>query len=501
MNKDILKSIIAISFVFISLLCASILHDMKSGAKEEAKAKKKEEMSKTYDDGSHDFGFNLPLLIIDTKGNKVSDSEKLKAYLQVYDSENKLNYIADDPVITSDINIKIRGNSTRAFPKKQYSIELAKKNNQERKEKLLGMNKESDWVLNGPFADKSLMRNYLVYKTSRNIMEYASDAKFCEVIVIDDGSDTIKKSHYKGVYILIEKIKRGENRVDISKSQSANDETSFIVSKNSQKEGDITLGNYGYETSLYDYGINIEYPTKNLTKEKYEYINKHISEFERVLYSYKFNDPYEGYNKYIDVDTFVDYYIINEFFKNTDAGILSTNIYKDYNEKIKAGPVWDFNSSLGNHSKLIGPAFDYTGFYMIEKTWFGRLMEDITFAKNVEERYKYLRKTYLSDEFLIDLIDETVLHLGDAIERNFTTWPIYMCNQPDMFKVSKGIFKQYENNPQALDKYLQQNPEFLRSTNGRSTSYEEEITRMKDFIIQRGQWMDENIDSLTNWAK
>ena len=117
MNKDILKSIMAISFVFISLLSASILHDMKSSAKEEAKAKKKEEMNKVYDDGTYDFGFNLPLLIIDTKGNKVSDTEKLKAYLQVYDSENKLNYIADDPVIASDINIKIRGNSTKSFPK------------------------------------------------------------------------------------------------------------------------------------------------------------------------------------------------------------------------------------------------------------------------------------------------------------------------------------------------------------------------------------------------
>lgn len=501
MNKDILKSIMAISFVFISLLSASILHDMKSSAKEEAKAKKKEEMNKVYDDETYDFGFNLPLLIIDTKGNKVSDTEKLKAYLQVYDSENKLNYIVDDPVIASDINIKIRGNSTKSFPKKQYSLELVTAKGKGRDEKLLGMSKESDWVLNGPFADKSLMRNYLIYKTSSNIMEYAPDAKFCEVMVIDDGSDTIKKSHYKGVYVLIEKIKRDDDRVDIASSQDSNDETSFIIAKNRQKEGDIPLKNYGLETSLYEHGFNIEYPSKNLTKGKFEYINKYVSEFERVLYSDKFNDPNEGYNKYIDVDTFVDYYIINEFFKNTDAGIFSTNMYKDYNQKMKAGPVWDFNFALGNHTESIDQPFEYTGFYMIERTWFGRLMEDLTFAKKVEERYKDLRRTYLSDAFLVDLIDKTVSHLGDAVDRNFNTWPIYMCNQINLFRDERDILQKYENNPQELDKFLRNSENLLRSDKGRSTSYEEEITRMKDFIIQRGQWMDENIDSLTNWAK
>ena len=168
------------------------------------------------------------------------------------------------------------------------------------------MESGSDWALNGPFSDKSLMRNYIAYKTARNIMEYSPDVRFCEVFVIDDNSKVIEEKHYKGVYVMIEKINRDENRVDINKSQDNIEETSFILSKDRKKENDIGLNSYGIQTYIDFYGLNIEYPKKKLTDEKYQYINKFISEFERVLYSDKFNDPIEGYRKYIDVQSFVD---------------------------------------------------------------------------------------------------------------------------------------------------------------------------------------------------
>ena len=300
---------------------------------------------------------------------------------------------------------------------------------------MLGMDKDSDWVLNGPFADKSLMRNYIAYTVGSNIMEYAPDVRFCEVFVIDDGSSTIQKKHYKGVYLLIEKIKRGEDRVDIVKTHDNTDETSFIISRDRNKEDNIVIGNYGYETHLYDYALNIEYPKKDLTPGKYNYINKYISEFERILYSDKFNDPKNGYRKYIDVDYFVDFYIINEFFLNTDAGIFSTYMYKDYNEKMKAGPIWDFNRSLGNNEvNKDSRAFEYEGFFMLQRYWFDRLMEDRAFANKVVSRYKELRKNYLSDEYLINLIDKTKNYLGTSVKRNFDKWSFELSNQSDVLE-------------------------------------------------------------------
>ena len=363
------------------------------------------------------------------------------------------------------------------------------------------MPSESEWVLNGPFLDKSLMRNYIALNTASKIMEYTPRAKFCEVIMVEDGDKELSEDNYRGVYILVEKIKRDDKRVDITKTLSNINETSFILAKDRQKEGDIPVTSYGKETYQYSYGLNVVYPKKDLTSEKYNYIMDEINKFERILYSDKFNHPSEGYSKYIDVDTFVDYYIINEFFKNTDAGMLSTYVYKDYEDKMKAGPVWDFNESLGNSQNEDGKVYDPNGFTMIHKPWFDRLMMDINFANKVVERYKELRKTYLSDEYLIEFIDETVKLLGDSIKRNFDRWPIEISNQAKVFEETGDTVYDKSSDLNVYIKYLEKNKHLLKNTDGMASSHEEEITLMKNFIVNRGKWMDSNIDSLKQWAK
>ena len=493
MKKDIVKFIIAFSFILIGLFFSASVYEMKYIAKQESKQAQKQEMNKSYENNLNEE-YNLPIVIIDTNGKSMSRTDKSDVNIQIYDNEEDLNKLIDNPSIVSKAKIKVRGNSTSKYPKKQYTLELINNKGKEDEKKVLGMKKNSDWVLNGPFADKSLMRNYIALKTGRNIMEYAPDAKFCEVFLIDDNSKIIKQKHYRGVYVMIEKIKRDDERVDITKSLDNIDETSFILAKDRQKEDDISLVSYGKETDIYPYGLNVIYPKNSLTLSKYQYMKKYISEFERMLYSDKFNDPMIGYNKYIDSDSFVDYYIINEFFKNTDAGLFSTYIYKDYEEKIKAGPIWDFNKSLGNHNSDIGKEYDYTGFFMNQRPWFDRLLEDINFSNKVVNRYKYLRKNYISDEYLLNLIDETVILIGDAANRNFNKWSIDLCNQAEFFEFSGG---KYEDN---YEDFLKKNEKLLINDNRKSKSYEEEISLMKKFIVKRGKWMDENIDSLNKWA-
>lgn len=438
--------------------------------------------------------FNLPLVVINTNGQKIREDLSIKATIEIYTGDEK-----KELVLKSPIQIKIRGNTTRKVPKKQYSIELIDEEGKERNEEVLGMPKESDWILNAPFEDKSLIRNHLAYSISREIMEYAPRSEFCEAFIVDDGEE-LNKEHYKGVFLMIEKIKRDKNRLNISKSTDSKSETSFIVQKNNEKDNDIILNNYGKETYLYDYPIVSVYPKKKLTENKIKYINKTISLFERNLYSSKFNSKKEGYENYIEVDTFVDYYIINEFFNNTDAGILSTYIYKDYGEKIKAGPVWDFNASMGN-SNVLSPYYDYKGFYMNRTAWFDKLLEDKGFVEKVVKKYKLLRKTYLSDKYLIDFIDKTVEKLGRAPKRNFEVWPIYMCNQFEMFKDSKNDFSSFNDDPILLDNFLKNNTHLFKSTENMANSFEEEINMLKIFLINRGQWLDENIEKLYKWAK
>lgn len=501
MKKDILKVAMAISCIILALTTATYLNYLKDKAKNEDKKEQKAKVEQIYENNLSSTSYNLPVLLLDTSGQQIVRDKDVTANLQIYNNKNGINSLNDKPEYTSKVNLKIRGNSSSKYPKKQFSLELVNGKGDEKEAKLLGMPKESDWVLNGPFLDKSLMRNYIALNVSSKIMEYAPKVKFCEVIMVEDGKKELSEDNYRGVYVLVEKIKRDESRVDITKTLGNVNETSFILAKDRQKEEDIKLDSYGKETHQYFYGLNVVYPKKDLTPEKYDYIMDEINKFERILYSDKFNHPTQGYSKYINVDTFVDYYIINEFFKNTDAGMLSTYVYKDYEEKMKAGPVWDFNESLGNTQNEEGKVYDYTEFTMIHKPWFDRLMMDVNFANKVVERYKELRKTYFSDSYLIKFIDETVELLGEASKRNVDRWPIYISNQAKLFEENGDITDNYFSDLDLYIEYLENHKNLLKNTDGMATSYEEEINLMKNFIVKRGKWMDSNIDSLTKWAK
>ncbi len=500
MKKDIFRSFVALMFLFLSLVLVSNLSNIKELAKKEIKKSKEKEFTNYYEESINKY-YNLPIVVMNTNSNKIKRDERIAGNIQIYNNKDGINKLSDEPNLISNASFKIRGNSTSKYPKKQYSIKLLSKKGKEKEESILGMPKDSEWILNAPFADKSLMRNYVALNTANEIMGYAPKVKFCEVFIVDDSSKKITKDDYQGVYMMIEKINRGEDRVDITKTLDNIDDTSFIIAKNRQKKDDIEVKSYGKETYIYHHGLNIEYPKKDLTPGKYKYIQRYISEFERMLYSDKFNDPIIGYNKYIDVDSFVDFYIINEFFKNTDSGIYSTYFYKDYEEKMKAGPVWDFNQSLGNHTEDIGIPFEYEGFFMNQRPWFDRLMEDKKFADKVVKRYKELRKTYLSDNHLIDEIDKANNKLGESTGRNFEKWSINLCNQAEVFEENEDITGNYSNDKTKYEDFLRNHKHLIKSTSGKANSYDEEIQLMKNFIINRGKWMDQNIESLSKWAK
>lgn len=494
MKKTIFNAIIAFSFIILSAIVAITLNFEKIRDKSKEMVKLKEI--------SGEFGFNLPVVVINTGNENVNRFEKVKGNIKIFNKQDgALNYLSDEPELISDINIKIRGNSSSNYPKLQYSIELIKENGEKRNKKVLGMPKESDWILNAPFADKSLIRNYLSYSVSGKIMDYAPRAKFCEVFIVNDGENSIKEKHYKGLYLMIEKIKIGDDRVDINERYKNADETSFIASKDRIKN-DVNFNTYGKQTYIYDNGVVSRYPNeKIITDGNIEYINRKISEFERVLYGEKFNNKQNGFRKYIDENTFIDYYIINEFLQNTDAGVFSTYFYKDYGDKIKAGPVWDFNIAMGNN-EVPGDYYIPSGFYMNQASWFDRLLEDKLFVASLIGRYKILRKTYLSDDYLIRKIDDAIKEIGPAKDRNFNVWPIELCNEAEAF-VKYGVmhFKEFNNNPQKLIEYFRKNPKYSKASKSQSKTYEDEIKKLKKFIIDRGKWMDENIEKLYKWTK
>jgi hypothetical protein len=254
---------------------------------------------------------NLPIIILNTNGQQILDDPKIKADMAIIDNgPGVINNLTDPPNnYNGKIGIEIRGSSSQMFPKKQYSIELMDENGEELEVPLLGMPTEEDWVLFAPYNDKTLMRDVLAYKLGNDMGNYAPRTRYCEVVL---------NGTYMGVYVLIEKIKRDKNRVDVNKLDpdeiSGNNLTGGYIIKIDKTTGDSGEGWYSphsplnavrQQRVLFQYEIP---KYDEIVVEQKNYIQMYVTQFEDVLKGENFKDPDEGYAKYIDVNSFVDFF-------------------------------------------------------------------------------------------------------------------------------------------------------------------------------------------------
>lgn len=433
------------------------------------------------DHGAEIFCTHLPLVAINTGGIEIpgraikdghktvgyttaaDGSDRISAELSVFDNEKNNNHLTDEPAITSDITIHVRGNSSRTFDKLGYRINLFNDKGENNPQSLLGMDAHHEWALHGPILDKTLIRNYMWYNIAGEIMDYAPNVRFCELMI--DGE-------YMGVYVLVENITAGRDGSRLNLTVDAKDNTFTGYLLLLDRPDDIE---YNHLKSFTTYALRtkmkleVEYPgASNLTEEVFEGIKQDFSAFEKMLYSYDYDNDQYGYENVIDVDSFVDYFLINEFTCNYDAGWLSTFMYKDIDGKFRMC-IWDFNSACDNYQEsMILP----NHFEMQNCLWYFMLMKDEHFTERCVKRYRELRKTYFDEEYLNDYIDSVVAYLGPAIDRNYEKWGYFFGEEHDLLSPT-------ERNPR---------------------SYEESIVQMKQFIAQRGAWMDENIETLKQYS-
>lgn len=432
------------------------------------------QLTSDHDISSCEGDHHLPVVIIDTNGNdieKIEDysvNEKTPRYevdFSLYDVNSQGQACIGkqaQPVLNEKVQIGIRGQSSRINPKKQFSLKFLDNLGEEKKVSILDMPADNEWVLNGISGDSSLIRNYLAYHVSGEIMDFSPETRFVEVYILDDKTNEINDTSYRGVYMIMEKITRGSERVDITKADERYADTSFIIARDKIKEGEPVLDSL-WSSVLTDKIIKADgtiknrsaltyvYPSKTrITNKQKEIISSYINDFELTLYSNHFTDERSGYRKYIDVRSFVDYAIINEFFNNVDGGDVSTYFYRDIGGLLHAGPVWDFDLTLG--LPLNSSYSDVEGFRMYNTIWFDQLFKDRYFVDTYIKRYQYLRKNILSEEHLYQLIDEAVEELGNAIQRNNAKW-----------------------NPTMTEE-----------------SYKNEIKQIKDYIAKRANWIDHN---------
>lgn len=419
---------------------------------------------------------NLPILVVTvSEGQAIVDEPKVDAHLGIVNKDEGQRNRMSDPFNEYDgkIGIELRGASSQGFDKKSYSFETRKEDGSNKNVSLLDMPKENDWVLHGPFSDKSLMRNAIIYTLAGWTMEYAPRPRFCELVLDGD---------YKGVYLLTEKIKRDKNRVDIAKlspdENEGDDLTGGYILKLDKTEGS---NNDGWSSTFPPYPgatqpttFLYHYPKPDKISEAQKtYIASFMDDFESALVAPTFKDPDIGYRKYIDVPSFIDFMFINEIGKNIDAYRLSTFMYKDKDSKggkLKMGPVWDFNLAIGNVNYCFGGgntgwALDFNNFcpddYWVVPFWWKRLWEDEAFLEEAKTRWFALRDAILSDERVMSLVDSLASLLDEAAQRNFQRWPV-------------------------LSSYVWPN-------NFVGASYPAEISYLRNWLQDRLRWMDANI--------
>lgn len=414
-------------------------------------------------DDTDEFNTHLPIVSIDTNGLDIP-AERVAgltadANISIYDNTEKNNYLTDEPQLRTLATIKARGNSSLHFDKKGYLLKFINDDRTENHQEVLGMSKYNEWILNGPFLDKTLIRNYLCFNISGEIMEYAPNVRFCELFL---------NNEYRGVYVLLESISRSDlGRINISKYNQKNNYTSYILRVDRGSRNDIqNLNSFlKYTNSIDDKAYaDIIYPSSKKINEKIKkYIERDLSKFEKSLYSF----DYKEYSKFIDVNSFIDYFIINEFFQNYDAGSYSTYLYKDARGKLKMC-VWDFNNCCDNYIEISTQEKD---FMLQNKLYFSMLLKDRGFNTKVIKRYRELRNNILNEKYLINYIEETRKYLGDAVGRNFSLWGYTFEEEYDLLPEERKI-----------------------------SSYTQAINQLENFIINRGNWLDNHIEEIYQFS-
>lgn len=415
---------------------------------------------------------NLPIVIIDTHGQSIIDAEKIDAHMGIIDNGSGMRNNVTDSFNDYDgkIGIETRGSSSQMFPKKQYALETRLENGENNSVSLLGLPPENDWILYAPYTDKSMMRNVLAYDLSNQIGRYASRTRYCEVVINGD---------YKGIYVLLEKIKRDKNRVNIARLDpqeiSGLDLSGGYIIKIDKRDGENIAGWYSpfppYAGATEQIYYQYHYPKPDeISPEQKEYIQDFISDFELTMFGVEYADLFRGYPRYIDDHSFIDHFILNEIGKNVDGYRLSAFMYKDRNdknEKMFMGPIWDFNLAFGNADYYNGQytygwQADFKGYgdsFQIPFWWL-KLRADKTFAERLLLRWSELRQSTLSDEHMLAMIDSIAFLLDEAKERDFERWP-------------------------RLGTYVWPNPYVFET-------YEQEVAYLKSWIEDRNDWIDEN---------
>jgi hypothetical protein len=344
----------------------------------------------------------LPVLRITTDNSApiVSRDDYINAQMSL------VSNVAGVAAVNGGLQIRGRGNSTwDIHPKKPYRLKLTDK------QSLLGMPSSKDWVLLANHSDKTLLRNAAALDLGTRIgLAWSPRSAFVEVYL---------NNRYDGVYQLVENIKVTKDRVNIDELAET-DVGADVITGGYLLEVDFREDGHTMHSSINDLPIVFQSPEEPVPAQQ-AYIEGYINELETVLHSTGFADPATGYAAYIDVDSFVRWYLVNELFRNVDANMWSSCwMYKPRGGKLFMGPLWDFDLAAGNAN--YSDAFKPDGWHIRNAPWFSRLFEDPAFVARVKVAWNGMQADGLPTMF--QAITARSASLQQPQLNNFQRWPI-----------------------------------------------------------------------------
>ncbi len=417
-------------------------------------------------------GSTLPVLKINTYGQSIPDEPKIDAWMEIiYHGPGAFNSVSDSGnVYNGHIGIEIRGSSSAGYPQKPYSLETRDSLGNNLDVPLLGMPAENDWLLISHYNEKTFMRNPLSFNMFREMGHYSVRFRLVDVVL---------NGNYEGIYLFCEKIKRDKNRIDIKKltpeeNSGVNLTGGYIFKTDYAHSYDSWLSAYSpIDHPDYDTRFVYYYPKYYIiTDAQKAYLQEYVDQFQALLHQDNFA---EYFRDYIDVKSFIDYFIVSEVSRNID-GYKKSRYYhkdrKDIDNRLHAGPVWDFDWAWKNiHdcsflANTVGAGWAYrTNDCRRTYTpgWYVRMLQDPTFADEINCRYFALRQTVLSLDHLYAFMDSIYNAVKVPQENHFKRWQV--------LGVRTGA---PEIEPPAQ-------------------TWEEEVERLKNWIRIRLNWLDENM--------
>jgi hypothetical protein len=390
----------------------------------------------------------------------------------IYNGPGIRNYITDTTTdYDGTIGIEYRGNYSASLPQKPYAFETWDSLGNTINASILGMPAENDWLLIANYNDKSFARNILPFHFFDAMGHYSVRSKLVDVVL--DGV-------YQGIYLLCEKIKRDNNRVNIANLTpteiSAPDVTGGYLLKidywDNSNSWQLNYSPINCPTA----DVHMVYVNPKATEivpQQASYIQNYINDFETALYSATFDDPFIGYRKYIDVGSFIDYFLVNEVTRNVDGFKKSRYFSKDKDlidgtiSRLKAGPVWDFDWSqkdidagTQNGSGFVYPVCNQD---VVPPGWYVRLLEDPAFANEVRCRYNALRESIFDTIAIQAKIDSVAQVVNESQHWHYKVW--------GNMGVATGTGE----------------------VQAPSQSYAAEIQKLKDWYTRRFSWLDNNM--------